>query len=115
MIGLKPLISSKDFIDVVNAIAAAESVNELADSVRRLATFDSGSYHHIPSIGSYDYNHKGSNWSFNLDDAVLNYLAHLKDVDIFSSNPSNLVNFTMQVSFGRCKPWRKQLTFAIAP
>jgi len=74
MIGLKPLISSGKFIEAVNAITAADSVNELSDIIHDLTIFDSGSYHHIPSIGSYDYNHKKKYWAYNLNDAVLNYI-----------------------------------------
>lgn len=74
MIGLTPLIPSPKFREVMDAITSADSVNELLESIRLLATFHCGSYHHIPSIGSYDYSLLNRYWSHNLNDEVLKYL-----------------------------------------
>lgn len=74
MIGLEPQISQSEFLNVVEAIASAESVNDLFTSCDERASYKSAVYHHIPSIGAHDFNGLNRFWATGLSGQVIDYL-----------------------------------------
>lgn len=74
MIGLEKKISHQDFLDIIDAISEAKSIKQLVDQCSNKVAYAYGSYHHIPAIGSYDYNNLNRFWSSGLNKHVLDYL-----------------------------------------
>ena len=74
MIGLNPNISHQEFLSALDVLTRADSVKELVEHSRRLTSFKGGSYHHIPYIGSHDYNRLNRYWSTGLPQNVHDYL-----------------------------------------
>ena len=74
MIGLNSNITHQEFLDALDVLTTADSVKELTEHSRRLTSFKGGSYHHIPSIGSHDYNRLNTYWSTGLPQHAHDYL-----------------------------------------
>ncbi len=74
MIGLNPSISHDDFLKATDGILTANNLRSLVERCQELIVFQYGSYHHIPAIGTRNYNQLNRYWAIGLDDQVLDYL-----------------------------------------
>jgi len=74
LIGLNPSISHQEFLDAIDALSTAQNITELVNHAQTMTEFRFGSYHHIPAIGSYDFDRLDRYWSFELDANARNYL-----------------------------------------
>ena len=75
MIGLNPSISHQEFLDAIDAVSTAQNITELVHLAQSMTKFRFGSYHHIPAIGSYDFDRLDRYWSVGLDENVRDYLS----------------------------------------
>lgn len=100
MIGLEPNIAREDFLGIIHEISTVDSVKELVKSCQKYTAYKSGIYHHIPSIGAYNYNRLNRFWSTGLDENVLKYL------EMKSGSPDP----AMQFIFSKARPyWMSEL------
>jgi LuxR family transcriptional regulator/LuxR family quorum-sensing system transcriptional regulator CciR len=73
VIGLDTSISNTDFHNALEALSSAKSVEELVSRAKSIAAIRYGSYHHIPAMGSHDYERLGHYWSVGLSEDVKAY------------------------------------------
>jgi len=74
LIGLNSSISHQDFQEILNAISTADSVEELVSRLQTRSCVKMGSYHHIPAVGSYDYDRLEHFWSIGMSEEIKAYL-----------------------------------------
>jgi len=114
LIGLNPNISHQEFLSALDVLTRADSVKELVEHSRRLTSFKGGSYHHIPYIGSHDYNRLNRYWSTGLPQNVHDYLdkkgGKADPVMKFVLNEARLMKFF----YGKFRHYCKSGTFDIA-
>lgn len=70
MIGQSPNITHGEYVEAINAISAAKSLEELAASCRLLVAYKYASYHHIPAIGSQNYEQESQHWVTGLSEDI---------------------------------------------
>lgn len=73
MIGTEPHISNQMYLDVMAAISAADSVEDLIEIGRKYVTYKFGLYQHISAVGAQDYSIHPRYWTRGIRDEVLNY------------------------------------------
>lgn len=73
LIGLNPTIPDKNLFEALDAISTAGSVDDLVARVQSVSSVGYGSYHHIPAIGSHDYDKLGHFWSLGFSDDAKDY------------------------------------------
>ena len=73
MIGLNSTISAQEFLEALNLIATVESIDDLIARAHSITAVSFGSYHHIPAVGSYEYDQLGHYWSYGFDDEIQAY------------------------------------------
>jgi len=74
VIGLNSKVSDKEYLILMQEIAAANSVKYLAEACHKLGSYKHGIYHHIPAIGAHDFQRLSRYWTRGLDQNSLDYL-----------------------------------------
>lgn len=73
MIGLEPTISNDHFMAAINTIQKCGSVTELLGAFYGHVNRQASSYHHIPPIGTYNYDTLTRHFSYNLPKRVTDF------------------------------------------
>lgn len=74
MIGLNSKVSDREYLELMQEIASANSVKYLAKTCHKLGSYNQGIYHHIPAIGTHDFHRLNRYWTRGLDQNTLDYL-----------------------------------------
>jgi len=74
VIGLNPKVGDKEYLDLMQEIASANSVKYLAQTCHKLGSYKQGIYHHIPAIGTHDFQRLSRYWTRGLTQTALDYL-----------------------------------------
>ena len=88
---LQTQMSSSLFLEIVETINQATTLESLFESAMKAAPVCNGSYHHLPSIGASDYNTLGPRYyGYNLPEPILD---HYENYDTSKKNPALLKVF----------------------
>ena len=104
MIGDEPKISDSQLLKAINDIFHSESIRDLKKVTLGALNLRYGSYHHLPPIGSQNFDILNQFWGFNLPQSVVDYL----QIHGNSSDP------VMKYVLKRARPfWISQLQSSI--
>lgn len=74
MIGLNSKVSDQEYLGLMQEIASAKSVKYLAETCHKFGSYRQGIYHHIPAIGTYDFQRLNRYWTRGLNQNAVDYL-----------------------------------------
>lgn len=74
MIGDDPRIPDDVLLSALNGIFQAKSIRELQKHSTGALNFRYGSYHHLPAIGSHNFDQTNQHWVYNLPPKVTSYI-----------------------------------------
>jgi len=74
VIGLDSKVSDKEYLTLMQEIASANSVKYLAETCHKLGSYKQGIYHHIPAIGTHDFQRHSRYWTRGLNQDAIDYL-----------------------------------------
>lgn len=73
LIGDEPTISNERYMAAINALSSAESVEVLRRRLIRHLSIKTASYHHIPAVGSYNFERLNRYFAYNVPPEVAEY------------------------------------------
>lgn len=100
VIGTKPQISDVVFLKVMDIIADAQSVETLSLWRQNLVSYTAISFHHLPAIGSFEYDRKGRYWTDGLSEDIKTYF------DSFNDKPDPVMELILSKG---CPYWLSEL------
>ena len=89
LIGSEPSIPNDLFLKAMSTCSSATSVEELSIKNSKLIGFKAVSYHHLPNLGSADFNKMGRYIATGLSDSVITY------IDSHRAQDDPIMNYVM--------------------
>jgi len=100
MIGQTPRIDDLSILRISDTISKAVNIEDLFRQCKKLTSYKLGVYHHMPAIGTHDFNKLNRYWSRGLEKKTLDYL----------SDKSGKPDPAMEFIFRKSRPyWMSEL------